>query len=301
MTSSANSFVDPSVCSCFPGSYQYTICNKVKWSTLSIYTALLIIIVYLSSGLYVLIDVATMISTESYGGKDHTILWLIESSSLMTILSSISVLIYFAVVILITVLLCGIQLGKPWLLFLWSFLMMFILLADGIVTVLSLRERQQQNYRPMIQIKILFIIMIVRLIVLLCGIFVTVFYFRRLNKAQSEQIHRQRMLDRYNSESSSLSYYGSWAHSATFLNPSKENNDDHYTSDFPPSIPLPRAKFTTLQHHSTSTMLHSHNQHSVNNIQSHQRAIKRYADDFRYNVPLQERFHQQQKKGVQEF
>ncbi|CAF1415278.1 unnamed protein product [Rotaria sp. Silwood1] len=270
MTSGSNSFVDPSI-------------------------------VYLSSGLYALIDVTTIISTESYDGKDYTILWLIESSSLMTILGSISVLIYFTVVILITVLLCGIQLGKPWLLFLWSFLMFFMLLADGIVTVLSLREHQQQNYRSMNQIKILFFIMIVRLFVSLCAIFVAIFYFRRLNKAQSEQINRQRMLNRYNSECSSLSYYGSWAHSATFLNPSKESNDDHYASDFPPSIPLPRAKFTPLQHHSTSTVLHLHNQRSDNIIQSHQRAIKRYVDDFRYNVPLQERFHQQQKKDIQEF
>ncbi|CAF0973865.1 unnamed protein product [Rotaria sordida] len=301
MTSGVNSFVDPSVCSCFPGSYQYTICNKIKWSTLSIYTALLIIIVYLSSGLYALIDVTTMLSTELHDGKDYTILWLIESSSLMTILGSISVLIYFTVVIFITVLLCGIQLGKPWLLLLWSLTMIFMLLADGSVTVLSLREHQQQNYRPINQIKILFFVMIVRLIVALCGIFVTIFHFRRLYKAQSEHINRQRMLDRYNSECSSLSYYGSWAHSATFLNPSKESNDDHYTSDFPLSIPLPRAKFVSLQHHSTSTTLHAHNQQSEHTTQSNQRAIKRYADDFRYNVPLQERFHQQQKKDVQKF
>jgi hypothetical protein len=44
MTPSVNDLLDPSVCSCFPGLYHYTICNKIKWSTLSIGTALLIIV-----------------------------------------------------------------------------------------------------------------------------------------------------------------------------------------------------------------------------------------------------------------
>ncbi|CAF1586306.1 unnamed protein product [Rotaria magnacalcarata] len=286
--------VDPSACSCYPGSYHYVLCNKIKWSTLSICTALLMIIVYLSSGLYTLIDVTTMISMQSYDDTKYTTLWLIVSSSMMIFLDSISILIYFAIVILITILLCGIQLGKPWLLLVWSFIMIFMLLADGIVTLLSLREHQQQNYRSITQIKILYFVMIIRLIVSLCAIFVTVFHFRRVNKAQSEQMDRQRMLDRYNSEASSLSYYDSWAHSATFLNPSKDSIDDQYALNIPPRISLPRAKFDTLQHHSTSTMIDSHNQHSTNITQSHQRAIKRYADDFRYNIPIQERFHQQQ-------
>jgi hypothetical protein len=44
MAASGNSLLDPSVCSCFSRSYQYTICNKIKWSTLSIGAALLIIV-----------------------------------------------------------------------------------------------------------------------------------------------------------------------------------------------------------------------------------------------------------------
>ncbi len=34
--------------------------------------------------------------------------------------------------------------NKPWLLFLWSILMIVMLLADGIITVLSLRHHQPQ-------------------------------------------------------------------------------------------------------------------------------------------------------------
>jgi len=44
MASNVNNLIDPTVCSCFPGSYQYNIFNKIKWSTLSIGTALLIIV-----------------------------------------------------------------------------------------------------------------------------------------------------------------------------------------------------------------------------------------------------------------
>ncbi len=45
MAVSGNNLLDPSVCSCFSGSYQYNICNKIKWSTLSITAALLIIVI----------------------------------------------------------------------------------------------------------------------------------------------------------------------------------------------------------------------------------------------------------------
>ena len=44
MTSHANKLVDPSLCTCLPGSYRHAIFSNVKWSTLSIVTALLIIV-----------------------------------------------------------------------------------------------------------------------------------------------------------------------------------------------------------------------------------------------------------------
>lgn len=106
------------------------------------------------------------------------------------------------------------------------------------------------------------------------------------------------MLDRYNSDVSSLSYYDSWAHSASFLNPSKTSHGDHYSLDIPLPISLPRAKFDTIQHHSTSTITNLRNQHSTRITKSHQRAIKKYVDNFRYNIPLQERFDQQQINHV---
>jgi hypothetical protein len=86
MTPIANNVVDPSACSCFRGSYQYTILSKIKWSTLSIGTALLIIvrksnidvqlfflyiqIVYLSSGLHALVDVTTIMSKQPFNSDD---------------------------------------------------------------------------------------------------------------------------------------------------------------------------------------------------------------------------------------
>ena len=44
MAASGNSLLDSSICSCFSGSYQSTGCKKIKWSTLSIGAALLIIV-----------------------------------------------------------------------------------------------------------------------------------------------------------------------------------------------------------------------------------------------------------------
>ena len=99
------------------------------------------------------------------------------------------------------------------------------------------------------------------------------------------------MLDRYHSESSSpSSYYDSWAHSTTFLYPSKYCNDDQIVAEFPPSTTLPRAKFITPKHHSTSRMFHVNNQQSQSIKQFSQRATRKHDDDFRYNIPLQERF-----------
>ena len=39
-----NDLLDPYACSCLPTSYHYTICSKIKWSTLSITIALIIIV-----------------------------------------------------------------------------------------------------------------------------------------------------------------------------------------------------------------------------------------------------------------
>ncbi|UJR07704.1 hypothetical protein I4U23_011989 [Adineta vaga] len=299
MTSNTNKIVDPSLCTCFPGSYQHNIFNKVKWSTLSIGTALLIIIVYLSSGLYALIDVTTMGSGQAYtsGG----VFWAIASSSLMIIFGWILVALYFGAVLLIILLLCGIQLEKAWLLFLWSTMMIFMLLADGIVTVLSLREYQQQNYRPAIQIKILFFVMIIRLIVSLCGVFVTIFHFRGLTKAQSEEINRQRMLDRYNAETTSSTYNDSNERSSAPLNPSKDNNDERYFTELYPPVSLPRANVDEIQSRPISSMFHTYNGQSEYMMQSHRQTFNKYQNDFRYNVPLQERFHEREINGLQNY
>lgn len=302
MKSSANDLLDPSVCSCFSGSHPSIICNKVKWSTLSIAAALLIIVAYLSSGLYSLIDVTTILSTQSsHNDPSETLLWSIASSSWVTILGWMSVFIYFAVVLVITILLCGIQLSKPWLLFVWSILMIFMVLIDGIITILSLRQHQQQKSRPTKQVQILFLVMIVRLIVSLCGIFVALFHFRRLKTAQSEHINRQRMLDRYNSESPSPSYHESWARPTALSNPTKMENEDAYVGDPPPHLSLPRAKMSNAASHPASNMFQTYNHSSEYVDHSQRRAFNRQLEDFRYNVPLQERFHQHQIKTGQKF
>lgn len=85
----------------------------------------------------------------------------------------ISVCVYFSVVILVTLLICGIQWvrmrvsrgyksflrlismkntmkvcltfkSQPWLIFIWSIMMIVMLLLDGIVTVLTIRHDDQQ-------------------------------------------------------------------------------------------------------------------------------------------------------------
>lgn len=63
-SSTMTDFIDPSICSCF-SSNRNRICAKLKWSTLSIFMALLLIIMYATSGLYTLIDVTTFMSIES--------------------------------------------------------------------------------------------------------------------------------------------------------------------------------------------------------------------------------------------
>ena len=44
MTTGINELLDPSVCSCFSTSHHRLICNRLRWSTVSIATALLIIV-----------------------------------------------------------------------------------------------------------------------------------------------------------------------------------------------------------------------------------------------------------------
>jgi hypothetical protein len=92
----------------------------------------------------------------------NLVLWPIPSSSLLNILGWTSVSIYFTIVLLVTILSLWHSIskifiesmqflffffhskGKPYILFSWSIVMIVMLLADGIVTVLSLREYQKQ-------------------------------------------------------------------------------------------------------------------------------------------------------------
>jgi hypothetical protein len=107
------------------------------------------------------------------------------------------------------------------------------------------------------------------------------------------------MLERYNSGSSSSSFHDTWARSGAFLNPPKNGTDDRYIPDLPPAISLPRAKVATVQHQPISTIFHSYNPKSEYITQSHQQAIPRHQNnDFRYNIPLQERFYQQNINDV---
>ena len=112
------------------------------------------------------------------------------------------------------------------------------------------------------------------------------------------------MLLRYNTESTSPVYDSSWSRSGAHLNPTKDSSDDHYISDLPaPPVPLPRAKVATVQRHPTSTIFHSRKslppqREYVEN--PHQRPISEFHEDFRYNIPLEERFHSQKITGVHE-
>lgn len=110
------------------------------------------------------------------------------------------------------------------------------------------------------------------------------------------------MLLRYNTESTFPSYESSWIHSAGVLNPSKDTNDNHYMLDCPSSILLPRTKVATVQRHFTSTMFDSRKlfcsqAEYINDL--HQRPINEYNENFRYNIPLQERFHQQNINSIE--
>ncbi|CAF1102236.1 unnamed protein product [Rotaria magnacalcarata] len=302
MTPGINYLLDPSVCSCFPTSYHNMICYKIKWSTLSISVALIIIIVYASSGLYTLLDITTVMSMPFVNDNNETHLWPITSSPVTMFLDWISLCVYFTIALLTIFLLCAIQLNKSWLLFLWSIVMIFMLLIDGIVTILSLRQYQQQVYRLSKQVKILFFLMIIRLIVSLCAIFISIFHFRQLNKVKSEYLNRQRMLIRYNTECASPSYDSSWTRSVGFLNPSKDASDEHFMLDLPSSISVPRTNIATVQHQQKSTMFHSRkslHQQSEYIDYRHQRPISECNENFRYNIPLQERFYQQKTSDIE--
>jgi hypothetical protein len=110
------------------------------------------------------------------------------------------------------------------------------------------------------------------------------------------------MLDRYNAGSPSSSCHESWARSAAALNPSKDSSDDRYDTDFHPHVSLPRAKVVTVQYDPVSTMFYSYNPKSEYITQSYQRVINKHNNnDFRYNIPLQERFHQQKLDDTQDF
>lgn len=91
------------------------------------------------------------------------------------------------------------------------------------------------------------------------------------------------MLERYNSQSSTPSYHDTWPRSAGLH---KGENDDRY---MPPAVSLPRAKVSTLHYQPTSNIFQSYNHRSkyFTGIPKDQQ------NDFRYNVPLQERFHQE--------
>jgi hypothetical protein len=66
---------------------------------------------------------------------------------------------------------------------------------------------------------------------------------------------------------------------------------------------LPRAKVATIQRRPISTLFHARNllhPQSENIDHPHQLPLNEYNDDFLYNIPLQERFHQKKIADVQE-
>lgn len=98
------------------------------------------------------------------------------------------------------------------------------------------------------------------------------------------------MLNRYHTESTSPSYEDSWARSNELLNPPKDPINDLTTS-----MSFPRTKLASIQRHPTSSLFHPRNSpilppeyHDYPN----QSSIDEYKDDTRYNIPLEERFHQ---------
>ena len=68
--------------------------------------------------------------------------------------------------------------------------------------------------------------------------------------------------------------------------------------DLSPPLALPRAKVSTVPYHPPSSLFQTYKSHSewLEHVQH-----RRSTDDFRYNIPLQERFHQHQSKAGRDF
>lgn len=109
------------------------------------------------------------------------------------------------------------------------------------------------------------------------------------------------MLNRYHTESTSPSYEDSWGRSNELLNPSKDNIDDPRSmNDFPISMSLPRVKVASIQRHPTTSLFHTRNSPILPpeyHDYPHQSSIE---DDTRYNIPLEERFHQKKPSTTHE-
>lgn len=101
------------------------------------------------------------------------------------------------------------------------------------------------------------------------------------------------MLQRYHSESSSLSLHDTWPRKSGRESQIKAKSISRYVPDIPPSTTLPRPIFGTIRNYPTSTLLPSHSKQFGYINDNHPQSIHRQQhNDFRYNIPLQERFHQ---------
>jgi hypothetical protein len=81
---------------------------------------------------------------------------------------------------------------------------------------------------------------------------------------------------------------------------SPRDAEDRYINESAP-VTLPRAKVITSPIRPTATKYHSYNPQSPYFSQFEQRIVKKYNDDFRYNIPLSERFHQREMNRVEEY
>jgi hypothetical protein len=108
------------------------------------------------------------------------------------------------------------------------------------------------------------------------------------------------MLVRYNTESVPSSQGSSWMGPSGLLNPAKDNNDDHYIPDLPTPMSSSRAKVATIQRRPISAMFHPHHLPSDYPDPTNQQSMSEYNEDFRYNVPLEERYYHEKISRVQE-
>jgi len=258
--------------------------------------ALLIVIVYLSSGLYALIDVIEISSDQVFGYKHDMTLWPLASSPWITIIGWMAVTIYLLVVLSIIIVLCGIQLKQLWLIFTWSILMIILLFADGIVTIFSLREHQEQHYRSISRIKILFIVMTIRLTITSIGILVAFLYFRQLQQIHAETKRRQKVFDQFNTSCTSTSSSNTWTGPSLNTFPKRMKQDD-----LSAPLALPRAKLSTVRYPTTSSLFKTYRSPLKYVEPIDPRPHHRSQNDFRYNIPLQERFYQPQAREFQKF